>query len=203
MPYTRDIVVLTKSAKHGGNCVAGIDVNTGEWIRPVKARGPILNSDMTCSNGYICKPLDVVRITFLSQQPNGCQTENEEIDTMSKWIYLDTWMLEDVLRIHPSETHTDIFGNYRCTLYEEEKSILSFSLMLIKVSNLEFYTVEESGKTKANFIYNGHRYSNMSVTDRDFFGCENSFNSGHLVMSIPNDTLPGYNYFKFVAKVFI
>lgn len=202
MSYTKDIVVLTKSAKHGGNCVAGIDVNTGEWVRPVKANGPILNSDMSCSNGYVCEPLDVVRIPFIAPRPNGCQTENEEIDTSRTWNYLGTCTLGDVLRIHPAEDDPDIFGNYRCTLYEDEKNKLSFSLMLVEVTDLEFYTVEETGKTKANFRYNGHRYSNISVTDRDYFGCENSFECAHLVMSIPNETPPGYYYFKFIAKVF-
>ena len=202
MPYTKEIVILTKSAKHGGNCVAGIDINTGKWVRPVKATGPILNSDMSCSNEYICNPLDVVKITFIAPRPNGCQTENEEIDTSCTWDYLGTCTLEDVLRIHPAENDLDIFGNYRCTLYEDEKNSLSFSLMLVAVTNLEFFTAEETGKTKANFRYNGHRYSNISVTDRDYFGCEDSFDRAHLVMSIPNETPPGYYYFKFIAKVF-
>ena len=203
MSYTKDIVILTCSAKNGGNCVAGIDINTGEWVRLVKPTGPISNTDMICSNGHLSRPLDIVRIVFTSTCPNGCQTENEEIDMTYKWEYLETWNLHDVLDIHPAESYEDIFGNYRCTLVEDEKNWLTFSLMFIRVSNLEFYTANASKKTKANFTYNGHRYSNISVTDRNYFGSENSYSIAYLVMSLPNETLPGYNYFKFIAKVFV
>lgn len=32
----REIIVLTKSSKYGGLCVAGVDYNTGHWVRLVK-----------------------------------------------------------------------------------------------------------------------------------------------------------------------
>jgi len=30
-----EIVILANSVKPGGHCIAGIDINSGEWIRPV------------------------------------------------------------------------------------------------------------------------------------------------------------------------
>ncbi len=204
MSYNRDLVILTKSAKNGANCVAGIDVNTGKWVRLVKNKdNAIPNYNMVCDDGHICEPLDVVRVTFSCKVPSGCQTENEQIHDFKKWEYLDTWELEDVLDIHPAEIKQSIFGNQRCTLFEDEKDNLDYSLMIIKVSDLKFYTASETGKTKAAFVYNGYQYNNISVTDRDFFGFEGFLNSAFVVMSIPNSTLPGYNYFKFIAKVFI
>ena len=204
MSYTRDIVVLTKSAKNGGNCVAGIDIDTGEWVRPVRVPPhPISDIDMRCSNSHICQPLDVVRIPFISPCPDGCQTENEQIDPMVKWIHLDTWNLSDVLNVHPAEYHDTIFGNQRYSLYEYEKDDCDFSLMLIEVENLEFFTSEDNRKTKANFIYNNRTYRFMAVTDRAFYNNENSYSRAHLVVSLPNHVPDGCNYFKFIAKVFI
>ena len=29
----KEVAILTKSSKYKGYCVAGIDVNTGEWVR--------------------------------------------------------------------------------------------------------------------------------------------------------------------------
>ena len=36
----KQICILTKSYKHGGYCVAGIDVNNNEWIRLVNSDNP-------------------------------------------------------------------------------------------------------------------------------------------------------------------
>lgn len=33
----KKIIILTKSKKHSGYCVAGIDYETGEWIRLVSS----------------------------------------------------------------------------------------------------------------------------------------------------------------------
>ena len=154
MSYTRDVVILTKSAKHGGNCVAGIDIKTGEWVRPIKKSGPISNEDMRCDNGMYCTPLDVVRITFVSKSPNGCQTENEEIDISHKWVYLDIMSIYDVLKIHPAENYQNIFGNYSYIVSDNEINKIKHSLILIHVTNLNFYKTENSEgkpKTKANF----------------------------------------------------
>ena len=68
----------------------------------------------------------------------------------------------------------------------------------------------EYNKIKATFIYNGIQYSNMSVTDPDFFNItvEEPFctDNAVVVMSIPDAPyeVNGENrYYKFVAKVFI
>ena len=205
MSYTKDIVILTKSAKNGGYCVAGIDIKTKKWVRLVKETEPIYDEDMVYHvNKKRCyfKPLDVVRVPFKFPCPNGCQTENEAIDISCPWEFQYTWTLEDVLKIHPAEKYPNIFGNYSCALDASEKNRMLYSLMLIRAYGLEFYT-STTGKTKLNFQYNGRKYLNMSVTDRDYFGCENHYNLAYLVVSIPNDISPKYSrYYKFIAKVF-
>lgn len=34
----REVAILTKSSKFGGYCVAGVDINTGEWVRFVRTK---------------------------------------------------------------------------------------------------------------------------------------------------------------------
>lgn len=207
MPYTRDIVILTKSAKPTGNCVAGIDIETGEWVRPVKRQGAIADYNMICDDGHICRPLDVVKIHFIAPCPNGCQTENELIDTNYRWQMLGTWDIEDVLQIHSKENHSNIFGNFYSRIDEQEKDELDYSLILIEVNNLEFYTNVSSydgkKKTKARFVYNGRNYNYFSVTDRDFFDVEAIYGHAYLVISMPNNAPTAPDYYKLIAKVFL
>ena len=35
----RDIVILANSRRHDGRCIAGKDLATGEWIRPINILG--------------------------------------------------------------------------------------------------------------------------------------------------------------------
>lgn len=45
MSSTIRMICLANSRKIGGRCVAGIDVNTGEWVRPVRDNGGALTLD--------------------------------------------------------------------------------------------------------------------------------------------------------------
>ena len=207
MTYIRDVVILTKSAKPSGNCVAGIDIQTGEWVRPVKRCGAITDYNMRCDDGHICEPLDVVRIHFIDSLPDGCQTENELVDINFRWQMLDRWDISDVLKIHPQEIHSNIFGNYWSSIDEQQKSELDYSLILIEVYNLKFYTntstYDGQKKTKAEFLYNGINYSYISVTDRDFFNFEGTYDHAYLVISMPNNAPTAPKYYKLIAKVFV
>ena len=51
----KTIIILTKSKKHSGYCVAGIDFETGEWIRlvssDIETEGAVPNETLQLSNG--------------------------------------------------------------------------------------------------------------------------------------------------------
>lgn len=70
----RQIVILAKSKKGSGHCIAGIDYKTGEWLRPISKSG---------HEGSIAKNVveninifDVVEIDFLDNCENKVQSEN-------------------------------------------------------------------------------------------------------------------------------
>ena len=60
---TKEVAILTKSSKHGGFCVAGVDLDTGEWVRlvsdDVQSHGALSRRDITYEDRSICTPLDV------------------------------------------------------------------------------------------------------------------------------------------------
>jgi hypothetical protein len=87
MAYTRRILCLAASRKHGGLCYAGKDVETGEWIRPVSNRNgqEISDRERTLLDGSKAKVLDILEIAFLRAVPDGYQSENHLIDSSKKW----------------------------------------------------------------------------------------------------------------------
>ena len=94
MTYSRTLVVLAKSIKKGDFCIAGKNIETYDWIRPVK--------DCPFSGEELCnlsnttdqlKVFDVVEMTFIEKVPEVYQPENELVDMNVKWRYLDDFQI--------------------------------------------------------------------------------------------------------------
>lgn len=87
MPYTKAILCLAASRKHGGHCFAGKDLRTGEWIRPVSDRPDEEISDRECTrpNGVTAALSDKLEIAFIQPRPRDHQTENHLIDSTKNW----------------------------------------------------------------------------------------------------------------------
>lgn len=197
-----EAVILTKSSKNGGYCVAGIRTDTGDLVRFVsddqQSVGALTDSDMEYQDGTVCKPLDLVRIPVLCPVPSPRQPENLLIDGRRYWEKAGEWTLPQILRLHPVERWRQVFGTYGYNLSEEEHP--GYSLGLILVTNL---VIQQENKTKASFFYHGSRYQYMSVTDPDYYNTPDGTQIGNacLIVSLPENT---YNekYYKFIAKIF-
>ena len=78
------MVVLTKSSKYGSNCVAGIDVNSGNWVRLVTedeiSHGAVTDEDLICENGEMVKVLDVIDVPIIRRCHDCIQPENVLLD---------------------------------------------------------------------------------------------------------------------------
>ena len=88
---TREIVILANSRKHDGHCIAGKDIATGEWIRPIKGIGsgqvftahPTFQDEDFQSLGLDASGpqlLDCIRMGFGNDCPLPYQPENKFID---------------------------------------------------------------------------------------------------------------------------
>lgn len=209
MSMIREVAILTMSSKNQGYCVAGIDLQNGKWIRLVSddvyTRGALSKNDVRYSDGVYCKPLDVVRVAIDQYTPIEHQPENALIDSTKCLEKVGTIDIERVLKIHPDEFHDVLFGNKYEYITEAGIYKVSESLVLVKVSGLTIYKPSEwSTKTKASFTYRGIEYSNMSVTDPEYYTTHNNHhvNNAILVMSLPDSPYNNKYYYKFVAKIF-
>ena len=77
----RKLIILATSAKYNNFCVAGVDIDTGKWIRPISEREDLEEAvpleDLKYPDGSKVELLDVVEIKFSDRSANNpIQPEN-------------------------------------------------------------------------------------------------------------------------------
>lgn len=207
------VVLLTKSAKYGKFCVAGIDMHTGNWVRLTSSdnncHGAIDGKYLRCQDNTMCDVLDVVDVKIASHIPHMVQPENYLIDERVRFKKIGTTTIKQVLAIHPCERHEYIFGNEYCCIKEQNIGKVGHSLTLVEVSDLVLTKQVNNNnqeKTKASFTYNNRRYSDISVTDQSYFcmNCIFKYKHAYFVVSLPDSPYgDNKNYYKFIAKIFV
>lgn len=205
-------LILAISYKYTGLCVAGIDLNTLEFVRIGHTKknsnecAPITLNELIF-NGTLLKIGDVIDIDVEKMCNNGCQTENYELININN--YLNELTIEQIEKLYlkiskPMYIFHD--NNYKIT-YNIVKN-MDYSLLFCKVSNFSTYKCD--GKLKSKFNYNGRNYTDISVTDCVTAGYPTNFGSGvshenenaFLMISIPFDEWSkGNGFFKFVSGI--
>lgn len=180
MPYTKTILCLAASRKHGGYCFAGKDLKTGEWIRPVSGRSDeeISEAECTMASGEQARVLDIVEIPFLDAAPRDYQTENHLIDSTRNWKRRGegTWrQLEEALDDHDGALWLNgqrSWGYRNNRLRQLEANQFDHSLVLIRPKTLAIsigpkggsYGDAEKRIVRAHFSHAGLDYI-LAVTD--------------------------------------
>ena len=207
-----ELVILTKSSKHKGYCVAGVDVKNGQWIRLVSAdessHGALFQRDMKYADKTASQILDVVRVQVVDRYPSANQPENVLIAQNHCWEKTGSLTIDEVLKIHPPEKHSLIFGNLFPYVIEADIGAIGYSLALVHGKYLHItrkpnpYGVNE--KTKVSFKCGPKWYNNISVTDSDYYDIPDGtkISNAILVISLPDTPYPRDEYYKFVAKIF-
>ncbi|MBQ7703810.1 MAG: hypothetical protein IJT73_00030 [Selenomonadaceae bacterium] len=165
------IVILAKSSKYGNYCVAGIELATNKWIRPIshdeKIEDAVTAAELTYADNTEAQILDVVEIDFEdTPAQNKIQPENFYFKN-STWKKFGSWNLSDIENFCGFDKTDFIFyDNSRrlelSTITEKNKSLLILPIENISVSTeirndeLKFY---------ANFSYGGIIYKNFSIGD--------------------------------------
>ena len=207
-----DAVILAKSNMWGNFCTAGVDINSGHWVRFVSYGDgePLSNSQMMFINdGGSCQPLDIARVRIAKRIPHNNHSEDCMIER-DAWLKLGRMTISDVLQIHPEEEYRYIFGNE--IEYLTEKEMLEqrhrYSLILIRAENLTLhFERNREGKIRgrAEFIHYGRQYEHIRVTDPEYesgsVGESLEINNAYLVMSMPVKPFNG-RYYKLIAKIF-
>lgn len=221
-----ELLLLAISHKHGGLCVAGIDLSTLEYVRlchfnpnnnQTNFCDPILVSDLNI-NGHQCDIMDVIDVTVKKMSNNGCQTEN--FDLISVNAYLGVYTLQQLNDLYSNLKHNSfIFLNPSYKLSNNQVLGLNYSLELFGVSDLNIYLIENAkghNVPVADFYYNGTKYYSIRITDSNIYGYPNpygnnsnaylgKFNSAYVLVSLPNDqwSLSHDAYFKYIAGVIL
>lgn len=169
----KEIIILAKSFKRDNYCIAGIELETGKWIRPISTDDSIENAvpinKLRYSNNEELGILDIVKIKFDSCADNVMQPEN--------WYYTDDYIwekigkstVENILQIHPFDSERYVFVNANNNIDVNSLSLNNKSLILISTKSpiINIYRDDYTGnlKCKLSFEYNNFHYSDISVTD--------------------------------------
>ena len=169
----KEIVVFANSVRSGKHCVAGKEIESKQWIRPVSPNGgEISTAKCTVSGGKSpVRPLQKIEIdvdyphTSIKHQPENWLIGSDEWEHIGEITrgeigpYLDSpdtlWGAGD--RVPYSEI-------------EDGKMTIEQSLYLVKVSELQLYRrTLNFGRIqiRASFSYKRERY-NLSCTDPCF-----------------------------------
>lgn len=143
---------LANSDKHENRCVAGLDLDTGEWIRPVSQvnDGRLFEKHYITEGGYDPNPLDILQISLIEPDPEIHQPENWQVADKD-WLLLDREPTESALEVLRESVHSgpELFGDTRASinLMDIKKSAVDSSLSLIKPERPQFYIRERAGKS--------------------------------------------------------
>ena len=162
----KEIIILTKSAKINGFCVAGIDIHNGEWIRLVSedneaGEGAVLKKDLLYNDHSEAKIFDIIKVNGYNN-PTNAQKEN--FIYKGKWNKIGTGSLKNV--INNCSCNRFIFGSTSAALNESELTGESLLLVIIDNISIDVY-VNDFGKKKftINFTCNGSKYNGINLSD--------------------------------------
>lgn len=167
-----DIICLANSWKHDHRCVAGCDLKSGKWIRPVSGRE---HGEITFTMRRLGKEeprlLDVLRIPLEPTGPHyDCQPENRLLKP-GAWKRIGTVMPNEVLGLYEDCPYV-LHNNADRVSVEDIKALPLAerrSLQLIHVTDFVAKNEENwRGKKKwrAYFTYKKRRIPNgLPITD--------------------------------------
>lgn len=218
-----EFAVLTKSSKWHNLCVAGIDWNTGKFVRLVtiddEIHGAVPESDFCYKDGSNVECLDLIRVSVLSNEENKLQPENFICDFQNKKIeFIKKVSLKEVLEKHPVDSDETIFKNIQDDkdvygrsrdekndrLEEIDVIEVGKSLLLVKIDKLVLNENSDSitGKikrSKATFKYKNKNYK-LTVTDPLYEYKDGMYNDLYVVISI--GTKFEEYYYKLIAAIY-
>lgn len=216
----REIVLLTKSKMWGNYCVAGIDINTQEWIRLCSQDDSIRNAvplnDTQYEDGTFAQPLDVVRVTLLGKQPSHFQPENYVYDPQFCWKRTDrltatkVWSLAKGMQYPDDHVFHDVHHKLSSDVVTRLPDSKKYSLRLLHLNGLQLqarrWSPQEGIKHTASFSWGGYKYCYLRVTDQDFVARYNQTGFYNIVNALCVVSL-GHEYkgehYKLVAAIHV
>ena len=182
------IVILAKSYKPGGWCIAGKEIqykngriqSVNGWVRPVSGdaenHGSLSDRDCSLNCEGIVEVYDIVDVPIIDHVAEPGQPENYRIVDGVAWKKIDYVAPGEIRQLE--ETPDDIWlegdlsTNQVSSGYDESGKIIQSLYLVkpeefkIKLSNdLNVFTGRHKRDARASFLYNGVEYKNISITD--------------------------------------
>ncbi|MEU5402772.1 hypothetical protein ABZ348_26130 [Streptomyces sp. NPDC005963] len=176
MATNKKLVCLANSRKHGGRCVAGIEVSSNSWIRPVSGRPghEVSATERQYLSGVEPHLLDIVSMRLIEPKPIEFHRENWLVDSTVRWRkegqigWDDLCLLEESsIRLWRNGYHTKAGNNDRVPA-DQEGTVME-SLKLIRVDGATIHVDQPWSNdarptVRAHFHHAGSFYS-LKVTD--------------------------------------
>lgn len=212
----KEIIILARSSKHNQYCIAGVDVKTGEWIRPISANkaleGSVPLEYITYQDGTQVQLLDVVKINLISHNPTKSQPENYLYDSSSICIKTNCININEFISIRGYDDCENIFYNTYKEV-EEEELCGKHSLLFVKVNNPTIFIKTFSDgnrKLQFNFEYKGIKYKYFKISDENIKNKYINKQDGHynlglnlsVVFSLTDKYSKTGKYYKMAAQLF-
>jgi len=163
------IICLANSYKHGGRCIAGIEPETGNWIRPVpNNEHKALTPAMMIIDRKQPSILDVLKIPLEDTGPDeGCQPENRLLKP-GPWKKLGRITPQDLLKY--CEDDSVILHTYQQYVlpgfFEKTPRSKWKSLQLVRNTDVKFVPHgSETNRWRAYFRDGRGRLRDLKLTD--------------------------------------
>ena len=181
MRMTR-MVILANSLKHGDRCLAGIDLDTGKWVRPVTRLddGRVREKDMKQS-GHVPALLDILEIPLDSTGPDfGFESENKTI-LAGPWRHVGR-LTPDEIEQYVEQPRYVLHNSDKCvspTMLRQKPFEERITLQLIRVETFKVRDAQTIGWEKRKWkgtITSDGRPLEVGITDPVYF---EKLNKGH------------------------
>lgn len=169
MTRTIELLCLANSEKERNRCIAGLDLETGDWVRPVSDTedGGLHRKHYLTKEGYEPKPLDIIEVPLAEPDPEPHQPENKRIESEC-WKKCGSEIGDREARalLNAVQNDSKLFSNKKrsITFPDDGELDLSHSLTLVRPKNPQFRIRERDNSLRANFELNGTKYD-LPITD--------------------------------------
>ena len=168
------IVCLANSRmrRNGYKCIAGKDIASGDWIRPVvnKSEAGLSWDERRYEDGSDPKVLDVIEVPLLGSHPHGCHhSENWLLASKARLTCREKFGWSDLAnRVDDPEELWGGEGVYGDRVEVDRIGKYSHSLYLIKLQGMMLMV--SWGKVRGEFSYHNNNYD-LVVTDPEVENC--------------------------------
>jgi len=209
----KTIVIFANSVKHHQHCVAGKDVATKEWIRPVgDENGCELKDEQTKYKNkygeYLAKPLQKMKIKFIKKSPLLNQPENYVIsdDIWEQNYKIDRNEIKNYIDSPPNLWIDNESPNDRVNYQLVQNGTIQIkqSLYLIEIKRIHICwkdrsNFEQNPQRRGIFEYNRVSYD-LPLTDPNFSEFEEQDLENKFLCISLGEEFGGYCY-KLIASI--